>query len=129
MEKQTELALAKLKANGIRITPQRLAIYRNLLKKEHPTANELYQSVKVDFPSVSYATVYNTLRSLKKKGIIKELNFGETIHYDAVTDHHYHVICTTCGKVVDLHYPYLEEIDQYAAKRTKYKITHHHLVF
>ncbi|MCM3189453.1 Fur family transcriptional regulator [Bacillus subtilis] len=129
MKRLKELALAKLKAKGVRITPQRLAIYCNLLKMNHPTAEELYQSIKISCPTVSLATVYNTIRYFKSTELVKELNFGETTRYDAATDNHYHVICSKCGKVVDFHYPYLHGVEEFAEKMTNYKVTHHRLEF
>ncbi|KXZ17227.1 Fur family transcriptional regulator [Bacillus nakamurai] len=128
MAKLKETALARLKAKGVRITPQRLAIYCYLSKIQHPTAEELYQALKINFPTVSQATVYNTLRYYKKEGLVRELNFGENTRYDSASDDHYHVICKKCGKVADFHYPYLHEVEEFAEKITNYK-THHRLEF
>ncbi|KAA6481987.1 transcriptional repressor [Bacillus swezeyi] len=129
MAKLKQEVFTQLKEKGVRVTPQRFAIYYDLLaKQQHPAAEELYKSLKSQFPTISPGTVYNTLRYFKKS-LIKKLNFGETIRFDAAVDDHYYVICETCGQVVDFYYPYLYEVEKFAAKKTGYKVTHHRLEF
>ncbi|ATO26652.1 Fur family transcriptional regulator [Bacillus atrophaeus] len=130
MSELKQEALEQLKAKGIRITPQRLAIYHDLsVKRHHPTADDIYQSLKAEFPAVSTATVYNTLRYFKKEGLIREMGFGELVRFDLAEDEHYHVICETCGKIVDFHYPYLDEVEEFTAQMTGFKVMHHRLEF
>ena len=89
---------------GIRPTPQRIAIYKVLNKTtQHPTAELIYEAVKDDFPSLSFNTVYDTLRVFTDAGIIRKLSMRENIsRYDANPIPHGHFICINCGCVDDL---------------------------
>lgn len=124
-----EDALDTLKQNGVRITPQRHAILEYLvLSKSHPTADEIYKSLANNFPNMSVATVYNNLRVFLGVGLIKELTYGDaSSRFDFVTHDHYHVICNECGKIVDFHYPGLEEVEQLASHITGFKVDSHRL--
>lgn len=122
-------ALNTLKEHGVRITPQRQAILEYLVTSEsHPTADEIYKSLASNFPNMSVATVYNNLRVFLDVGLIKELTYGDaSSRFDFVTHDHYHVICDTCGDIVDFHYPGLEEVEQLAAHITGFKVNSHRL--
>lgn len=87
-----------------KMTPQRLAIMEYLKdNKEHPSALDVFTSISKRFPTISFATVYNTLEMLKKKGLVLELNIDpERKRFDPDTNPHHHMICTKCGKVVDV---------------------------
>lgn len=89
---------------GFKLTPQRLAILEYLDgNKKHPSAEEIYGSVKDKFPTMSFATVYNTLEALKGKGKVAELNIDpERKRYDPNTNPHHHLICIKCRRVVDV---------------------------
>ena len=122
-------ALAELKEANIRITPQRYAILEYLIENHtHPTADEIYQALSPDFPNISVATIYNNLRVFKSIGIVKELTYGDaSSRFDFNTHNHYHVICEKCGKIVDFHYPQLDEVEQLAQHITEFDVTHHRM--
>jgi Fur family peroxide stress response transcriptional regulator len=89
---------------GIKLTPQRLVIFNFLSgNKSHPSADEIYQGVKEEFPTMSFATVYNTLEALRKRGMIQELTIepGRKRYDPDVTPHH-HLICVNCFHIVDI---------------------------
>lgn len=93
-----------LKEVGLRVTPQRLAIYRALVSSDaHPTAQNLFEKLQPILPSLSQATVYNTLQALVRHGLIQEI--GEAgdgaVHYDANPTPHVNLICTSCHRVED----------------------------
>ncbi|MFV0504702.1 MAG: Fur family transcriptional regulator [Lachnospirales bacterium] len=94
-----------LKENGMKVTPQRVAILDFLQNTtEHPTAEIIYTYVGKEYPSISFATVYKTLDSFRSKNIISEINVGEDFHrYDANTNDHPHFICDKCKRVLDIH--------------------------
>ncbi|MBE7515257.1 MAG: transcriptional repressor [Chloracidobacterium sp.] len=70
---------------------------------DHLTANEVFSEAKAKLPTISFATVYNSLRFLKDTGHIAELQFGNgASRYDRTTVRHDHAICTGCGKLVDI---------------------------
>jgi Fur family peroxide stress response transcriptional regulator len=89
---------------GFKLTPQRLAVLEFLKgNTSHPSAEDIFRETKKRFPTMSFATVYNILEALKKRGKIKELNIDpERKRYDPNTSHHHHCICTSCNKVLDV---------------------------
>jgi Fur family peroxide stress response transcriptional regulator len=89
---------------GLKLTPQRLAILDHLDgNKSHPTAEEIYRVISKIFPTMSFATVYNTLEALKKKELILELTIDpDKKRFDPDTMPHHHIICIRCGKVSDV---------------------------
>jgi Fur family peroxide stress response transcriptional regulator len=97
--------LAKYRGKGLRLTPQRLAVLGCLDgNKSHPSAEDIYGEVKKRFPTMSFATVYNTLETLWKRGRILQLSVDpERKRYDPNTTYHHHLICTKCKKIVDVH--------------------------
>lgn len=97
---------AQLRTEGRRITPQRRAIVRVLLEVDsHLTADQILRRVRRRLPSISPATVYNTLHELAEMGLVQELDLGlglEERRYDIVTEKHDHMICLGCGRVEDV---------------------------
>nr|MBO2469414.1 transcriptional repressor [Bacillota bacterium] len=85
-----EKAIEKLKANGVRITPQRYAILAYLIESmSHPTADEIYKALEKQFPNLSVATVYNNLRLFKEAGLVRELTYGDnSSRFDANMSEH-----------------------------------------
>lgn len=116
-----------LKQNDIRMTSQRYAILEYLAKDEkHPTANEIYEDLKDDFPHMSVATIYNNLNFFKEAGILKELSFGDSSSRFDLTDHtHYHAVCRNCGKVVDFNYPGFNKVEKVVEDLTGFQIDEH----
>ncbi|SOC44029.1 peroxide-responsive transcriptional repressor PerR [Ureibacillus acetophenoni] len=122
-------ALDTLKSTGVRITPQRHAILEYLIDSmNHPTADDIYKSLEGKFPNMSVATVYNNLRVFREAGLVKELTYGDAAsRFDFVTNDHYHMICQCCGKIVDFHYPGLDEVEHFASHVTGFKVNLHRL--
>ncbi len=91
---------------GLRCTPQRLAVYDHLSRSDqHPTAEEVYQSVRAQVPKISLATVYKALETLVDVGAATKLTAGTggtRSRYDARRDLHYHFRCLRSGTVHDL---------------------------
>jgi Fur family peroxide stress response transcriptional regulator len=95
--------IAKLRERGFRVTPQRLAICEFALSsKEHPTVDHVYQAVGKEYPTLSLATVYQTLHMLVAIGLLQELGFGDGIsRYEPNKSPHINVVCKNCGKIQD----------------------------
>jgi Fur family transcriptional regulator, peroxide stress response regulator len=124
--------LSKLKGKGFRVTPQRLAILNTLAdSKEHPSVEEVYKAVKIQFPTTSLATVYNTVSMLKELNEVLELGFPDgSNHYDGIKPYpHPHVICTRCKMIMDPDLVNLEEFSEEMSAKTGYKIFSHRLDF
>ncbi len=91
--------------------------------EEHLTANEVFDRAKQLLPTISFATVYNSLRFLKDAGHIGEISFGNgASRFDALTSRHDHAICTNCGKLVDMEIELPSEIVKLATKFSKFKL-------
>jgi Fe2+ or Zn2+ uptake regulation protein len=101
-----------LEAAGWKFTRQRAAVYSHLCRAEgHPTAEDLYQRVKLDIPSLSLATVYKALEALTASSLATKLpDAAGTARYDARRDHHYHLRCLRSGIVEDLPTPFDPEL-------------------
>jgi len=98
----------------MKITPQRLEIMRYLDENRiHPTAHQIYSSLKEKNPSLSKTTVYNSLETLRKHNIIQVLTIsGSEARYDFKTEMHHHFLCKRCGTIIDIDIkcPYLNKI-------------------
>ena len=93
-----------LRASGLKLTPQRLAIVRELADDHtHPTAQELFDRLRPSMPTMSFATVYNTLDALTASGLcsVRSLVPGAT-RFDPNTEPHHHAVCDECETVFDL---------------------------
>ena len=101
-----------LREKGLKVTPQRIAVYNMLMNTyEHPNAEMIYKTLEPTNPTMSLATVYKTLDFFKQLGLVQELNVGEpSSRYDAVVQCHPHTVCKVCGKVEDLHMEQLTEV-------------------
>ncbi|WP_313470018.1 Fur family transcriptional regulator [Carnobacterium sp.] len=122
-------SMEKLKSSNIRITPQRYAVLEYLIEAHsHPTADEIYRSLVERFPNISVATVYNNLRLFKKIGFVEEMTYGDgSSRFDFASTQHYHAICESCGKIEDIYYPGLEDVEAVAHNLTGYQVTRHRM--
>ena len=92
-----------LKEKKLKATPQRLAILNILNGHKHPTIEEIYEEIKKVFPSISLATIYKNINTLKDANLITELNPGGKLKYDINIKPHFHGVCKKCGKVIDFY--------------------------
>jgi Fur family peroxide stress response transcriptional regulator len=99
--------IERCKAARLKVTPQRLLIFRTLLRDDsHPSPDKLYRRIKRSHPTISHATVYTTLESFARHGFIARLTpLHETVRFDPITNPHHHVVCIRCKKVSNLHNP------------------------
>ncbi len=115
----------------LRMTPQRRVILEQLKQtKRHPTADELYATVRERIPSISLGTVYRNLELLWQQGLVRKIEVGGTQRrYDADTTLHYHVRCLGCGRVDDVWIPARDDLELEAARATAYEVQWHHIEF
>ena len=96
-------AAQTLRAAGLKATPQRLAILRALDGDEtHPTAQELHERLHAQFPTLSVATVYNTLSALTRMQRCAPLELGGPLRFDPNMSAHDHAVCERCGRIRDV---------------------------
>ncbi|MGY5864552.1 MAG: Fur family transcriptional regulator [Candidatus Thorarchaeota archaeon] len=98
-----EQLISMLRKNGHKVTPQRIAIFEEVLSsKEHPTAETIFEKVSKQHPAISMTTVYHTFELLKKLDLVHEIRVdSRTSRYDPNTSVHVNVICQKCGKISD----------------------------
>lgn len=92
-----------LKAKGIRPTPQRISVYQYLYDNRiHASAEMIFAALAPKYPSFSKTTIYNSIRTLVEKGLIRTVSIEDDfVRYDANTQDHGHFKCLSCGKLYD----------------------------
>lgn len=95
---------------GLRVTPQRLEIFKILASMHgHPAAEDVFEQIRQRFPSISFDTVYRTLSLFENHGLIKKVHhLADKTRYDTNLKHHYHFVCIRCKKIIDIEW---DEID------------------
>ena len=119
----------KQRARTWRWTRQRRTIIAALEgRKDHPTAEELYRSLKDQGADISLATVYRTLRALAQEGAILEIHGDGPDRFDPNPTPHYHFRCTRCGRVYDVDLAYRQDLDRIELG-SGFHITGHQLIW
>ena len=122
----------QMQAAGHRMTPQRQAVLEVLTSSDtHPTVDQIYEKVRVDFPMTSRATVYKTISLAKEMGVVMELEFSKgSNRYDGKRPYpHTHVICTKCKQVMDADDLDITDLKQRIIRKTGYWIDNHRIDF
>ena len=114
---------------GRGLTRQREVVLRVVREtEEHLTAAEIFAAARELLPSISFATVYNSLRYLKDAGLVHEITFGNAAsRYDRETARHDHAVCTACGKLLDFALAETAQLMRLAARRSRFKPQSIHL--
>ena len=128
----TQELLNSLKQAGMRITPQRIAICDLLSNtRMHPTAAAIYDQIKAQYPSLSLATVYNTLEALTGLGAIHQVGSAgdDSAHYDADISPHMHLACIECNRIIDVFTDLAAAVDDEISRKFGYKILGARIVY
>lgn len=122
---------AIFKEKKLKLTPQRLAVYKYLMStREHPSAENIYKGIQADYPTMSLATVYKALKTLVEVNLVQEINVGEgNFRYDGRTMPHAHIQCIDCGKVKDLESFDLNFLNAEASKHTDFRVISNKVYF
>jgi len=98
-----EKLTAIFRDHGLKLTIQRLAIFNSIIsRKDHPSTEQVYESLKEKYPTISLATIYKTLHIFNELGLIQELNFSDgNIRYDPNMELHINIVCIKCGRIID----------------------------
>jgi Fur family peroxide stress response transcriptional regulator len=104
MQAAMDRFVSRCRAAGLVLTPQRLAVFRNLAVVDtHPSAEELYAALRRELPTLSLATVYKTLDTLARIGAVRRVSRdGARSRWDAALESHHHLVCIQCGEVSDV---------------------------
>jgi Fur family ferric uptake transcriptional regulator len=130
-QNEKQIFLEHIQKAGLKRTAQRDLILEIFLKtEEHLSSEALYWLVQKQDPTVGHTTVYRTLKLLTEAGLAREVRFGDgktyyEHHYNH--EHHDHMICTECGKVIEFFSAELEAMQETMADKFGFKLTHHSL--
>ncbi len=128
VQTRVDQMVARLREEGRRLTPQRMAVLKILAASdEHLSAQQIYERVREDFPTTSLATIYSTVALLSEIGEVMELGFGDGCNrYDGSRpEPHPHLVCVRCQRVIDLDTTLLSTLPQDVADRTGYQVVGH----
>lgn len=130
-KKEKDVFNAHIQKAGLRRTSQRDVIMEVFLRtEEHLTSEDLYWLVQKEDSSVGHTTVYRTLKLLTEAGLAREVRFGDNKTYyehHFEHQHHDHMICTECGKVIEFFSAEIESLQDQMADNFGFKPTHHSL--
>ena len=115
----------------VKYSKQRELIRENLLSRyDHPTADDVYASVKLILPNISLGTVYRNLAQLAENGdILKISTSANKEHFDGFVHRHFHFVCNTCDKIYDVDLDGMDEIKNQAAEKLNADIEDYSLIF
>ena len=116
--------ISRCKDLSIKVTPQRVAIYRELANTDqHPSAESIYQKIRNYYPNISLTTIYRTLETFEKLGLISVVNIlYNAARYDANLEPHHHLVCIACKKVEDYYDNSLMNLDISKKNLANYKV-------
>lgn len=130
-QKEKQIFLEHIQKAGLRKTGQRDLILEIFLRtEEHLSSEDLYWLVQKEDPAVGHTTVYRTLKLLTEAGLAREVRLGDgktyyEHHYNH--DHHDHLICTECGKVIEFFSAEIEDLQDKTAEKYGFLLTNHSL--
>jgi len=129
MTEEQEVLLKHIQKRGLKRTAQRDLILDVFLRtEEHLSSEDLYRLVQAEDPTVGHTTVYRTLKLLTDAGLAREVRFGDgRTHYEHnyKHQHHDHMICTECGKIIEFYSAELEALQDQMAAKHKFEVTQH----
>lgn len=101
-----EILIKKCKDFGLKITPQRIAIYKEILNSfDHPSAEAIFRKIKNAHPNISFDTVNRTLLTFAEMGLIQIVEgTGYARRFDAQAEQHHHLLCMKCGEIIDFYF-------------------------
>lgn len=107
-----ENTIQKLRTEGFKLTPQRLAVIKYMIGNvSHPSALAIHKELRRKYPTLSFSTVYNTLNMLEKISEVRSIHvFDDHLNYDPNMKQHLHFLCTLCNTIHDLSFEEVEGI-------------------
>jgi Fur family ferric uptake transcriptional regulator len=129
MSEEQEIFLEHIQKKGLKRTAQRELILDIFLRtEEHLSSEDLYRLVEKEDPTIGQTTVYRTLKLLSEAGLAREVRFGDgRTHYEHnyKHQHHDHMICSECGKIIEFYSAELEALQDAMAAKHRFEVTQH----
>jgi Fur family peroxide stress response transcriptional regulator len=131
MSQERKTTEEALREQGLSLTTQRRIILQELSQRnDHPTAEQLYESVRERLPGLSKATVYRVLDTLVQAGAAhKVFHPGAMARFDPMTDRHHHLTCEKCGKLVDVDASSIQDISLASVQVSGFAVTDYTINF
>jgi len=100
------------KEQGIKVTPQRLEIFREVMRAhDHPSAEDIYNRVKDRLPSISLDTVYRTLAAFESYGLVGRVPIVDKTRFDSNRKVHHHLVCIVCKSLTDFYWAEFDQLE------------------
>lgn len=114
----------------MRYSHQRERIFRAVSERcDHPTANMVYEQLKIEMPRLSLGTVYRNLNQLADAGRLKKIPLADgSCRFDKTKEAHSHIVCDECGAVADVHLPSFEALETAIVTETGYELRSYDVV-
>src|SRR6266550_8907374 len=129
MTEEQEVFLQHIQRKGLKRTAQRDLILETFLNTEaHLSSEDLYRLVQKQDPTIGQTTVYRTLKLLAEAGLAREVRFGDGVtHYEHnyKHQHHDHMICSECGRIIEFFSAELEAIQDAMAAKHRFQVNEH----
>ncbi len=125
-----EQLLQVCREHGVPVTHQRRIIYETIVRRrDHPSADAMYEEVRGSLPDISRSTVYRVLELLVDLGLIECISQPAAVcRYDGRTEHHHHLVCMRCHELIDLNHPKLD-LKLPDTRRLGFKVTGYSVLF
>ena len=124
MERKMDAFRERCRQMGLKVTPQRMTVYRALLEStEHPAAETVFRQVRNVFPSISLDTVNRTLLTLNEMGVAFVVEgSGDAKRFDANIENHQHFKCIKCKRIIDVHHEPFNQVSVPKSLRDRFTI-------
>jgi Fur family peroxide stress response transcriptional regulator len=116
---------------GLAVTVQRRTVFEALAgRRDHPTADQVFEAVRDRIPGLSRTTVYRVLDTLVDAGFLRKVHHtGGVARFDPMTDRHHHLVCESCGRLVDLDDAAVPALELPEARGSGFRITDYSVSF
>ena len=121
----------KCRMHHLKVTPQRVGVYQALMEIDgHPTAEDIFNVIRDEFPNISFDTVYRTLMTFSEIGIIEIVEGqGAPKRFDVNPgDHHHHFYCIGCGRIMDFHSDEMDAVKIPAQIESRFRVLNKRMI-
>lgn len=122
---------AECRKRGLAVTVQRRTVFEAVsVRRDHPTADMVYDSVRERIPGLSRTTVYRVLETLVGAGLVRRVHHaGGVTRFDPITERHHHLVCEACSRLVDLEDAAVPELRLPLARGSGFRIKDYSVSF